>query len=248
MKKILSFVLVLAMIASMMCINVAAAEEYEANPNATTHSIVGTAPVQNANGAGVTGAQANGSHSYNVDAILGAYVKNRYAVDIQYKTSDVTLTGDAVWNVNTLNYEGNITVKALDSAVISANDPEATVKVGEFTITNYSDLSVKATVVGASTLGAYYEGITTSVEVVNDSSYVEFAQAGEVLDGAYNATTDGEDNDATSLTFHTFVTATDWAYAVAQLSSNNTAAQNAAYDLATFTISVAPATNNYSQD
>lgn len=219
MKKILSFVLVLAMIASMMCISVSAEEI--AAPADSKVNIVGNP----ANNGGVPGATNWPGQDYTVNAIIGASVKNRYAVDITYKTSDVTLSGTATWNVTKLKYEGTIEVKALTTSTAV----DAKVTVGEFTVKNYSDLEVKVTVIGTATLTSY-DGITASV-----------SDGEEVMAGAYIAGKESEkENKESEFEFDAYVQAADWAHVVAQLSQNNTTVKNTPFDLATFTITVSP--------
>jgi hypothetical protein len=137
MKKILSFVLVLAMIASMMCVSVSAA----ANSSYPDNDFIGN----NATNNGKDYADAkNTTGDITVEATIGTTVVNKYAVDLTYSVSDITINGKYVWNVNTLVYElGD------GFAVLSDKDADdlvgklsGTIDVGSCTVTNYSDMPV----------------------------------------------------------------------------------------------------------
>ena len=132
MKKFLSFMLVLAMIASMMCINVAA------------ENVVGRH--------NQTGTIEDGEASFNtassvpakIQATINGKVAARYAVDLDYTIETITIYNTAVWNVNTLKYEGDMKyaltgVTAENAATFVNNTP---VTVGRFTVTNFSNASV----------------------------------------------------------------------------------------------------------
>ena len=144
MKKILSFVLVLAMIASMMCISVSAAG------SAQDTDFVGS----NDSNRGEAAEDAKKSTDpISVVATLASTVTNRYAVDITYTISDIVIDGNAIWNVDTLQYENDsqdpITITGYDNVTVTptadnSSKLPASVQVGEFTLTNYSDLSVYA--------------------------------------------------------------------------------------------------------
>ena len=149
MKKILSFVLVLAMIASMMCISVSAL------------NVVGSHGVNGDITDGVERPTNNSFALKNNVAVISANVNGstvvRYAVDLVYTQKTITIAGELVWDVNKLQYEGTktITMKNGDDTELNNVSLENGINkkvenVGEFAITNYSnaDVTVQATVLG----------------------------------------------------------------------------------------------------
>ena len=258
MKKFLSFMLVLAMIASMMCVNVAAEN--------TTMNYVGTHK-GNANDAaitdGVLGANANISRDpFTITASLsGTAVKNRYAVDLTYTTENITISGTSTWNVNTLKYEGsNISVAALNTvtAAQSGTSTPATVKVGEFTMINYSDLAVNVSVAievpmadiapvqaavyaSAAVLGDGVTNPASAQDVVNMTSGVN-----QPIAGAYNTDNSGSCQQQ-AYGFTAYVSSDDWAHVLSQLTAKTTQENGGSFTAATFTFTVKPATT-YSAD
>lgn len=243
MKKILSFVLVLAMIASMMCVSVSAA---------TTVDIVGSNSTSDDISAGVPGANNWPGQNYSVEANLGATVKNRYSVTIDYTTSDITLNGSAIWNVNTLQYEGSVTVDALTklgyandgsaATITSGTKLSGSVDVATFTVKNYSDLDVTVTIAKADSLTTYTD-LKSTFEFDGGATTT-------TLDGAYVVAASDENlNEPDFVSVTAYVTSSDWAHVVAQLTANKgNNNDSTTFAAATYTISVAPATNDYSQD
>lgn len=257
MKKFLSFMLVLAMIASMMCINV----------SAETMNYVGTHGSQeNVNNPikdGVTGANANvQKQPFTVTASLGTTaIKNRYAVDLTYTTENITISGTSTWNVNTLKYEGSdISVKALNTVPAAQNGTStpATVKVGAFTMINYSDLAVNVSVaidVPMAEIAPVEAAVYASAAVLGDD-VTDPASARDVLNmtsgvnkeiaGAYN--TDGSGScQQQAYGFTAYVSSQDWAHVLSQLTAKTTQENGGSFTAATFTFTVKPATT-YSAD
>ena len=229
MKKILSFVLVLAMIASMMCISVSAAGS-DTNADGTEH-LVGTrtgaadGPATD----GVAGFESTGK-SADVIAHLDGAIVIRYAVEIEYTVSDIVIEGEATWNVNTLVYDNNLTYTS--SYVTEADLLNNTaVDAADFTVYNYSDLAVEVAL--SATLNA-------AVTAYADGFHLSYSN-GVTVDGAYNkALAEGKGGASVDHeTVNVAITCSDWARAFAQMQLNNT--KGAEVTLATVTISVQPA-------
>lgn len=245
MKKILSFVLVLAMIASMMCVSVSAAATDITNSSVGSSSdlsdLVGTHHGKNQGdiGDGVSGF-AQKEHGADVSASLSATINNKYAVEIYYQVSDITIAGDATWDVNALTYVNSLTYSsAWVTAVNNETDKVPTtplsgdVKVGVFKLVNYSDLDVNVTLTPSIT--AQDTGITFTVDN-NDT----------VLDGAYNGSgTAGENQEQTNV-YNVSLTSDDWARSFAQL--NNKANGADSIKVGQITITVVPANSNHTSD
>jgi hypothetical protein len=175
MKKILSFVLVLAMIASMMCISVSAATcniqgENGSVKHPNVDHVVGT---KGDNGATTDGVDAGtwNSTSMVVRATVNGNVTHKYAVDLEYTSKTITIHNNAVWDVNELKYVGTMqytfetVTENFNGYIDLTNTP--VYRVGEFEITNYSDqpVYVSATVQD----GNSDDGITTIVTEDNNS-------------------------------------------------------------------------------
>ncbi len=119
MKKLISIILSLALVACMFAMNVGA--ELVVGDNDSDKALSA--------GDGATDIPANSSLSSNVTLNLGT-VNHRYAVDITFQTMTLNV-GDVTWNVNTAKYE--------------LTDTEQT-KTWTITVDNYSDMGVTATV------------------------------------------------------------------------------------------------------
>ncbi|MBO5023734.1 MAG: hypothetical protein J6D11_05450 [Clostridia bacterium] len=118
MKKLISIILSLALVACMFAMNVGAALVVGDNDSNTALSA----------GDGATDIPANSSLSSDVTLTVGT-VNHRYAVDVTFQTMAIN-AGDVTWNVTTAKYE-------------LANDVTAT--SWDITVVNYSDMAVTAT-------------------------------------------------------------------------------------------------------
>lgn len=229
MKKILSFVLVLAMIASMMCIGVSAAGTEQDDVNKTHLVGTRTGAADGPATDGVAGFEST-SRSADVVAHLNGNIANRYAVEIVYTVSDITITGEATWNVNTLVYDNNL--KYTSSYVTEAASllNNTAVDAADFTVYNYSDLSVDVALSATlnSAVTAYADGFRLSY---SDGVTVDGAYNQELAEGKGGASVDHE-------TVNVAIACSDWARAFAQMKLKN--AQSATVTLATVTISVQP--------
>ena len=134
MKKILSFVLVLAMIASMMCVS------------ASATFVVGTGG-GNPSGSISDGADAPTSTSgaSEITATITSTATDKYAIELTYSQATITVNNTAVWNVNTLQYEGTTKIKVGNNEEVtcsSATDPAPFEGIATFTVTNYSSKGI----------------------------------------------------------------------------------------------------------
>ena len=218
MKKILSFVLVLAMIASMMCVSVSAAEF----ANGQKGELVGS----HTGGTGVDKFEAQ-TNSTTVSANISSVTINKYALDLEYSISDITLDGQSVWNVNTLKYDANGLTLQIGDGTAAAPDNEEDYTIGTIKLTNYSDLGLDVEI-EMSMLDANVP-ITGSV-TRTDKDITEFDVA-----GAY---TGAEQDKAVEANYVATINSTDWARAAAQLNLK----KSASVDIATITFKVQPAT------
>ena len=136
MKKILSFMLVLAMLA-MMCINVSAA------------NVIGTHGGGNGVEDGVVHGNAwtHQNHIHDIKANVSGNEISRYAVDLEYTRVSIVISGDVEWNVDTLKYDGTKKV-SVDGAEEELVNGQTVNNIGKFTVTNYSNepVTIKADV------------------------------------------------------------------------------------------------------
>lgn len=123
MKKFLSVLFAAAMLFSLLCVSVVAADVQ--NPP----HVVGSHGVNNNISDGVADIEADASSSGDVTLNLGA-VNHRYAVDVTFPEMAFDV-GGLTWNVNTLTYDVN--GEAMSDKTLT------------ITVTNYSDLPVVAT-------------------------------------------------------------------------------------------------------
>ena len=246
MKKILSFVLVLAMIASMMCISVSAAAAADLAYDANGKIGASAADDGRADLVGSHHGQGQGSiedgeasfnpktHSANVDATLNAVVNHRYAVEIYYHVSDITVNGDATWDVNELEYVNNLTYKSDYQTAENKklDDTVAQIQVADFTLVNYSDRDVYVSVTPALVANTC---LSTSIDADESSA--------GVLAAAYNKNgTDG--NTAKTNTYDVYLTCEDWARAFAQLDGLANGANTFTVASLTISVSTTPPTQN----
>lgn len=123
MKKIISVCLAVALAASMLCMNIFAA------------NLVGTYK-GDAAGASVTDGVASfdpANSSTDIKFTFNTESEHRYAVDIEFTDTAKTFGANFVWDVNNHKYVPNGTETADDEAITISP---------ELTITNHSDLSV----------------------------------------------------------------------------------------------------------
>ena len=168
MKKILSFVLVLAMIASMMCISVSAEDTVTELTSCATCSkthLVGQHGHDENNSAETPDAT---SDTMLIKAFVNGKTVTKYAVDLVFTQKTIYIESDLEWDVNKLHYEGTAKIAILDNATSKENvasdkwqnleDYQAATNetravgvvhtVAKFAVTNYScaDITVKANV------------------------------------------------------------------------------------------------------
>lgn len=232
MKKILSFMLVLAMLA-MMCINVSAAQ------------FIGTrgdrADTNDSINDGVATFAPKPSESV-INATVNNATASRYAVDLEYTVYDITIDGTATWDVNKLKYVGQFTIStSAESFTFNTEGQNTTtaIGVGTFTITNYSDLDVLA-----SAAVDYPVEIPVSVAITGGN--VDIATATATIDGVYDANQEQSSNTAKTASYTATMDSTDWANVAAILNHNY--ANNTSNKIATITITIAPANNAHAVD
>lgn len=147
MKKILSFVLVLAMIASMMCISVSAANVVGSHGSGS----VADGVEKPAEGSQFT----HKNNTAEIKANVSGTNVVRYAVDLVYTQKTITIAGNLEWDVNKLHYEGTKTITVVNAgetekdevALENAtdNDKNYVTDIGNFAVTNYSNAAVNVT-------------------------------------------------------------------------------------------------------
>lgn len=123
MKKIISVCLAVALAASMLCMNIFAA------------NLVGTYK-GDAAGASVTDGVASfdpANSSTDIKFTFNTESEHRYAVDIEFTDTSKSFGANFVWDVNNHKYVPNGTETADDEAITISP---------KLTITNHSDLSV----------------------------------------------------------------------------------------------------------
>lgn len=154
MKKIISVCLAVALAASMLCMNIFAA------------NLVGTYK-GDAAGASVTdGVETftDTNSSSDIKFTFSTESENRYAVDIEFTDTSKSFGANFVWDVNNHKYVPNGTETADDEAITISP---------ELTITNHSDLSVyyKTTITAETVSGLTItpSGDTGSTEVAKSN-------------------------------------------------------------------------------
>ena len=225
MKKILSFVLVLAMIASMMCVSASAFDR---------QYIVGSSTE------GVDPTLFTSNKEFNsgstVTANVVGEVYNRYAVELAYTVSNITINGNVTWDTVGHAYEideQNFSVVGVNTL----NSISGDVQVGSCTVVNHSDLSVWVD----ATVSYQNTNNVTGKVLLNDATGAVSASAGydliaddnkvEVMD-AYDDTTTGS---AKTTTYNIFLNSQNWANVASDLGANS---QNV---VATYTFIISPA-------
>ena len=137
MKKFFAFMLVLAMIASMMCINVAAetGSEHVVGNRGNTGSIAD----------GETNWTSETSDAAIIQASINGVVYARYAVDLVFTIDSIVINNTAEWDVNQLKYVGDLTYtlnKDTDNETTGTFFNNTPVTVARFNVINYSNASV----------------------------------------------------------------------------------------------------------
>ncbi len=197
MKKILAIILAVAMLTAMLAVSVSAEQEVGGADGVTTFEP--TTP---------TGEDLN---------VKVTEITHKYAVDLVYSLSDLTIDGNITWNVNTMKYE------------VGGNTLENTTR--KVKVNNRSDLPVYAYATITNTNDA--DGIT--VAAVNNS-----AQNKLTVDKA-TAGTGGNDGTLTVGELVINLTSDNWNavaeyYAAQRLASANQATDT--FRIATITVTI----------
>lgn len=197
MKKILAIILAVAMLTAMLAVSVSAEQEVGGADGVTTFEP--TTP---------TGEDLN---------VKVTEITHKYAVDLVYSLSDLTIDGNITWNVNTMKYE------------VGGNTLENTTR--KVKVNNRSDLPVYAYATISNTNDA--DGIT--VAAVNNS-----AQNKLTVDKA-TAGTGGNDGTLTVGELVINLTSDNWNavaeyYAAQRLASANQATDT--FRIATITVTI----------
>ena len=197
MKKILTIILAVAMLTAMLAVSVSAEQEVGGADGVTTFEP--TTP---------TGEDLN---------VKVTEITHKYAVDLVYSLSDLTIDGNITWNVNTMKYE------------VGGNTLENTTR--KVKVNNRSDLPVYAYATITNTNDA--DGIT--VAAVNNS-----AQNKLTVDKA-TAGTGGNDGTLTVGELVINLTSDNWNavaeyYAAQRLASANQATDT--FRIATITVTI----------
>lgn len=197
MKKILAIILAVAMLTAMLAVSVSAEQEVGGADGVTTFEP--TTP---------TGEDLN---------VKVTEITHKYAVDLVYSLSDLTIDGNITWNVNTMKYE------------VGGNTLENTTR--KVKVNNRSDLPVYAYATITNTNDA--DGIT--VAAVNNS-----AQNKLTVDKA-TAGTGGNDGTLTVGELVINLTSANWNavaeyYAAQRLASANQATDT--FRIATVTVTI----------
>lgn len=211
MKKFLSFLIVAAMLVSVFCFGTSAA-------NPQPEHVIGTHGKNNNVSDGKEDIDTS-NNSLNSDVVLKVgTVNHRYAVDVTFDDTYTFNTADVTWDVNSLKY------------VTSLGDVFSN-KTLNITVTNYSDLSVKAT-----------------GEITNSASDLDDAKISLKMNDAASVTVDavtvgnGTDGSTVSTTgsLSALLSSTDWEYAVGYLIKNN---PDTEYKVGTVTVTIEKADN-----
>lgn len=166
MKKILAIILSVAMIATMLAVSVSAAKE-----------------VGGDNGVESFDPTTTGGQDINVKV---TEITHKYAVDVTFGLSDLTIGGSITWNVNDMKYDVEGTTLA---------DATQTIEVS-----NRSDLPVYA--YATVTEADADDGITVTADKNSDTNKLEVAKA-TAGSGATNGT-------ATSAEINISITSANW--------------------------------------
>lgn len=197
MKKILAVVLAVAMLATILAFSAGAEQEVGGADGVTTFDP--TTP---------TGEDLN---------VKVTEITHKYAVDLIYSMTDLTIDGNITWNVNTMKYE------------VGGNTLEDTTR--KVKVNNRSDLPVYAYATITNTNDA--DGIT--VAAVNNSAQNKLTVA------KATAGTGPNNGKSTVVELVINLTSADWNavaeyYAAARLASENQAADT--FRIATVTVTI----------
>ena len=197
MKKILAIILAVAMLTAMLAVSVSAEQEVGGADGVTTFEP--TTP---------TGEDLN---------VKVTEITHKYAVDLVYSLSDLTIDGNITWNVNTMKYE------------VGGNTLENTTR--KVKVNNRSDLPVYA----YATITNTNDAVGITVAAVNNS-----AQNKLTVDKA-TAGTGGNDGTLTVGELVINLTSDNWNavaeyYAAQRLASANQATDT--FRIATITVTI----------
>lgn len=198
MKKILAIILSVAMIATMLAVSVSAADK---------QVVVGD------NG-GVTdfADTTTGGQDINVKV---TDITHKYAVDVTFGLSDLTIGGSITWNVDTMKY---------DVAGSTLTDTTQTIEVS-----NRSDLPVYAYATISNDDAA--DGITVKADKDSDANKLTVAKA-TAGSGATNGT-------ATSAEINISITSANWNTVAEYYAAKKLAApETTTYKVATVTVTI----------
>lgn len=209
MKKLISIILSLALVACMFGMSAMAADVLK--------QPVGT----HGNGSiddGWTDAEFDSNKSATADVLLtlGA-VQSRYAVDIVFTGTFALTAADLTWDVNELKYVSNGNV--LDDQDYS------------FTVTNYSDKSVGVTAAADVVAGAEVTFVAVTPGETGDTDNVAADYTSCTIVG--NA---GGNDVANTAKFSATLESTDWAGTINTLVGTNPDATS--FKLVTFTVTI----------
>lgn len=170
MKKIISVCLAVALAASMLCMNIFAAET---TPPDTLTNIVGTYKGKDAADAsvadGITASEfGNTNASTDIDITFNQGIEHRYAVDIVFSGVSANFGASLVWDVNTHTYV---------PAEADTKDKQAVTITPSIKITNHSDMPVYyKTVVAVANPSA--AGLTVAVPAEARTGHVDAVTVG----------------------------------------------------------------------
>lgn len=153
MKKILAIILAVAMLTAMLAVSVSAEQEVGGADGVTTFEP--TTP---------TGEDLN---------VKVTEITHKYAVDLVYSLSDLTIDGNITWNVNTMKYE------------VGGNTLENTTR--KVKVNNRSDLPVYAYATITNTNDA--DGIMVTAEKDSATNKLTIAKATAGAGGANGTST-----------------------------------------------------------
>ena len=224
MKKILSFMLVLAMLA-MMCINV----------SADTTNLVGTRkdPATTQGGTIEDGVKVDAfvskDNSSDIKATITTANSVRYAVDLDYTPFVIKIDSTADWDVDTLQYHGSTTVTVgNNSETFTSGAGEQTIEnVAKFIVTNYSNapVAVSATVTPATNYRGYITGVVTGEDELEAVQPV-IGKSAEAVTAEYSAS----------------LTCTDWTSTFASATGENIVIATVTFTISKTAVTTAPST------
>ncbi len=129
MKKFVSIILSIALVLSLFCVSVSAADVTAEN---TKTDVVGTLNSSTANDVSEGATSPAGTSSANISLEIKSDVGHRYAVEVEFSNLTYEINAALTWNVNTHKYEGP--------------ENNTTPLTSSITVTNHSDMPVKKTI------------------------------------------------------------------------------------------------------